>query len=138
MVCSEFPNDCVKVDVEFKAHQEGSIVPVWVIFPELRLPFFQKNQSKKLASTLGRLLRIDSATEDLRCPSVVRVLVEVNVTRPPIKRIWIGDEEFGFWQQADFKNWLAFCQYCEHFGYDERECFCKNPALKAEKPEAEK
>ena len=64
------PMSISKWSLEFKANQELAIAPVWVAFPELPLPFFQKQQLLRLAATLGRPLRVDAATSDLRRPSV--------------------------------------------------------------------
>ena len=79
---------------------------------------------------MGRLLKIDAATGDLRRPSVARVLVEIDVTRPQVKRVWIGDDEYGFWQKVESEIWPAFCPFCERFGHVESECFRKDPSLK--------
>ena len=69
------PMSLSKWSLEFKADHELAIAPVWVSFPELPIPFFQKNQLLRLAATLGRPLRVDAATIDLRRPSVARVMV---------------------------------------------------------------
>ena len=63
--------------MDFKANQEIVAAHVWVIFPELPIPFFSKVQLSKLAYTLGRLLKIDMATSDVRRPSVARLLIEM-------------------------------------------------------------
>ncbi|XP_027169476.1 uncharacterized protein LOC113769209 [Coffea eugenioides] len=123
--------------LDFKANKEISIAPVWVSFPSLPLPFFGRNPLNKLASVLGRPLKIDAATGDLRRLSVARVLVEIDVARAPAKRVWIGDEEYGFWQNMEYESWPAFCSFCERFGHDQQECYRKFPALRpAKNPQA--
>ena len=104
-----------------------------VSFPALPLPFFGRPVLHKLTSVLGRLLKIDAATEDLRRPSVARVLVEMDVTQTPVSRIWIGEEEYGFWQKVEYENWPEFCSFCERFGHEEQQCFKKHPTLKPTK-----
>ncbi|XP_027169589.1 uncharacterized protein LOC113769330 [Coffea eugenioides] len=133
-VCSS-PMAISKWSMDFKANQELAVAPVWVAFPDLPLPFFQKNQLMRLAATLGRPLRVDAATCDLRRPSVARVLVEINITAPPVKRVRIGDEEFGFWQLVEMENLPEYCSYCTIFGHATEQCFRKHPALRpAQRP----
>ena len=119
-----------KWTMDFKTNQEPSIVPIWVAFPGLPIFFFAKNLVTKLAATLGRVLKIDSATSTLRRPSVARVLVEMDVSKEPAKRVWIGDDDYGFWQPVEVENWPLFCHFCDRVGHKEEECFKKNPALK--------
>ena len=89
------PMTISKWSLDFKANKEVSIAPVWVSFPGLPIPFFARNLLNKLASVLGHLLKIDTATGDLRRPSVARLLVELDVTQPPVKKIWTGDLDRG-------------------------------------------
>ena len=98
------------------------------------IPFFQQTQLFKLASTLGRPLKIDASTSDMRRPSVARVLVELNVASNPVRRIWIGDEHFGFWQAIEMEIWLSYCGFCSRFGHAEEQCFHKNPFLRSDPP----
>nr|XP_027109380.1 uncharacterized protein LOC113729260 [Coffea arabica] len=124
------PMVVAKWTLDFKSNQEPSVVPIWVAFLGLPIPFFGKNQIFKLAATLGRVLKVDSATSDLRRPSVARVLVEMDVSKEPVKRIYIGDDDYGFWQAVEVENWPAFCKFCDRVGHLEGDCFKKNPGLK--------
>ena len=49
-----------------------------------------------IASTIGKQLRIDHATASSARPSIARLLVEYNVTQPPLPRIRIGVGDSGF------------------------------------------
>lgn len=79
-----------KWSLDFRANHELAVIPVWASFLDLSLPLFAKNQLGKLAAMLGRPLRVDVATSTLRRPSVARVLVEVDVSKEPMKRVWMG------------------------------------------------
>ena len=87
VVYKELAMTISKWSFDFKANKEVSIAPVWVSFLGLPLPFFGRNPLNKLASVLGRLLKIDAVTRDLRRPFVARVLVEIDVARTPMKKI---------------------------------------------------
>ena len=78
--------------LDFKTHQESTIVPVWVSFPALPLSLFNKKYISKLASLLGRSLRVDSTTLKLKRPSVAQVMIKMDIAHQPPKRIWIGDD----------------------------------------------
>lgn len=38
---------------------------------------------------------MDSATASLKRPFIARILVEVDMAKEPVQRIWIGGEDFG-------------------------------------------
>mgnify|MGYP001560426426 CR=1 FL=1 len=76
---------------------------------------------------MGRPLQVDAATTDLKRPSVARVLVELDVAVPPVKRVWIGDENVGSWQKVEYEQWPEYCRFCERIGHLEQDCFKKNP-----------
>nr|XP_027093600.1 uncharacterized protein LOC113714003 [Coffea arabica] len=123
-----------KWTLDFKAHQDATFAPVWVSLPSLPLPLFNKMYIAKLAGLLGRFLKIDSATLALKRPSVARVLVEMDVSVSPPHRIWIGEDQEGFWQSVEYENWPKFCGFCTRFGHEVGECFRKNPDLIPTKP----
>nr|XP_027101055.1 uncharacterized protein LOC113720377 [Coffea arabica] len=122
-----------KWTLDFKAHQDATLAPVWVSMPCLPLPLFNAVYIAKLAGLLGRCLKIDSATLSLRRPSVARVLIEMDVSKRPPHRVWIGEEQEGFWQEVVYESWPKFCGFCHRFGHEDGECFRKHPALKLDK-----
>ncbi|XP_027062808.1 uncharacterized protein [Coffea arabica] len=83
-----------KWTIDFKPGAESSIAPVWVNFPGLPLPFFEKQFLLKLGTLLGRPLKVDEATTSLKRPSVARILLEIDVLQSPKSRIWIGDDQW--------------------------------------------
>ncbi|XP_071939796.1 uncharacterized protein [Coffea arabica] len=122
-----------KWTLDFKAHQDSTYAPVWVSLPTLPLPLFNAVYIVKLAGLLGRCLKIDSATLALRRSSVARVLVEMDVSKQPPNRIWIGEDQEGFWQDVEYESWPKFCGFCTRFGHADGDCYRKNPDLKPSK-----
>lgn len=51
------PMTISKWTISFRPNQESSLAPVWVSFPELPIPFFEKNYLYKLGSLIGRPLQ---------------------------------------------------------------------------------
>lgn len=81
-----------KWTVNFRPDQDSSLAPVWISFPGLPIPFFDKQYLLKLGGLIGRLLKIDEATALLKRPSVACMLVEIDIRVEPKPRLWIGDE----------------------------------------------
>ena len=106
---------------------------MWVSLPALPLPLFNAVYIAKLAGLLGRCLKIDAATLALRRPSVARVLIEMDVSKQPPHRIWIGEDQEGFWQDVEYESWPKFCGFCSRFGHEEDECYRRNPDLQPPK-----
>ncbi|XP_071928061.1 uncharacterized protein [Coffea arabica] len=74
--------------------------------------------------------QVDAATLSIKRPSVARLLIEVDVAKPPLPRLWLGDEEYGQWQKVEFEGWPSFCGHCERIGHGEQECFRLHPERK--------
>lgn len=75
-----------------------------------------------IASTIGTPLRVDQATTSLSRPSVVRVLVEYDVTWRWVPRIRIGRQETGFWQDVLYEDVPQYCTGCRHLGHLVETC----------------
>lgn len=75
---------------EFRPDQKPPIVPIWLSFNHLPIHLFQKAPLLSLAALIGKPLKVESATQNLSCPSVARVCVEINLLKYSPKRIWIG------------------------------------------------
>ena len=82
-----------------------------------------------VASAIGKPLQIDQATVSLAHPSVARVLVEYDVTQPPLPRIQIGVGDFEFWQSVIFEKIPLYYASCKHLGHTIETCYVANPGL---------
>ena len=89
------PMTISKWTMDFMINKESSIAPVWVSLSGLPLPLFEKKYLLKIGSLIGRPLQVDSATLTLKRPSVASLLIDVDAANPPVRRIWIGDDEVG-------------------------------------------
>ncbi|XP_071920627.1 uncharacterized protein [Coffea arabica] len=57
----------------------------------------------------------------------------MDVSKQPPNRIWIGEDQEGFWQEVEYESWPQFCGFCTRFGHTEGDCYRKNPDLKPSK-----
>lgn len=62
---------------------------VWIRFPGLNLVFYDESILLALASTIGRPIRIDSNTFDVRRGRFARVCVEIDLNKPVVGKVWI-------------------------------------------------
>ncbi|KAI0519813.1 hypothetical protein KFK09_007274 [Dendrobium nobile] len=132
--CSYFIYNCqmriLKWTPFFDIKEESPIVPVWISFPNIRLHFFNSKVLHALGSIFGRPLQTDQATAARTCPSVVRVLVEVDISKKHPKEIWVGSKAYGYLQKAEFEKVPEFCIHCQIYGHAQVDCFKLNPELK--------
>lgn len=82
-----------------------------------------------IASAIGNPLRVDHATASVNRPSVARVLVEYDVSKPLLPRIWIGEGESGFWQDVVFERVPAYCNSCKHLEHSVESCYIGSQKL---------
>ncbi|PKU60352.1 hypothetical protein MA16_Dca027700 [Dendrobium catenatum] len=114
----------------FDVKEESPIVSIWISFPNLRLHFFNPKVLHALGSIFGCPLQTDQATASRTRPSVVRVLVEVDITKKHAKEVWVGSKDLGYLQKVEFEKILDFCVHCKAHGHSVSKCFILHPKLK--------
>lgn len=120
-----------KWSTDFRCSTESLIVSVWVSLPYLHVQFIHcKSALCSIASAISIPLRVDHTTASVNRPSVARVLVESDVSKPLLPRIWIGEGESGFWQDVVFERVPAYCDSCKHLGHSMESCYIVNPKLR--------
>ncbi|KAL3524665.1 hypothetical protein ACH5RR_013037 [Cinchona calisaya] len=87
-------------------------MPMWISFDQLPLCLFRKSSLFSFAKAVGTPLKIDIATATMSRPSVVRVCVEVDVSKPLPLRVRIKLERMGRWQPTTYENLPAYYTKC--------------------------
>lgn len=95
--------------------------------PNLPLHLFNFELIHRICAPIGRAIELDSATVRKSRPSVAKVRLEIDVTKPRLERVWI---EFvngegvvsGFWQRVEFLRVPIYCEECGRFGHDSLSC----------------
>ena len=86
-----------KWSTTFHNSEESPIVPVWFSLLFLPVHYMRcKEALYSIAATIGKSLRIDHATAAVSRHTVARVLIEYDISRPLLKRLWIGEKDTGF------------------------------------------
>ncbi|KAI0498485.1 hypothetical protein KFK09_019373 [Dendrobium nobile] len=114
----------------FDIKEESPIVPIWISFPNLRLHFFNQKVLHALGSIFGRPLQKDQATASCTRPSMARILIEVDITKKHLKKIWVGSKAYGYMQKVEFEKVPEFCSHCKMHGHAPSDCFKLHPELK--------
>lgn len=118
----------------FHVERESPIAPVWITFSRLPIQFFHAEALFQLCRLIGNPLRMDAATQTLKCPSIARVQVELDVLKQRPDKVWIGKEGLdSFWQRVEYESVPEYCTHCWHVGHSEELCHVRNPELKSSK-----
>ncbi|XP_060183937.1 uncharacterized protein LOC132613748 [Lycium barbarum] len=112
---------------DFKLEEDSPVVPIWVLLPELPFHCHSWHYIKQIVAPLGTPLMMDLATENRTRPSMAKVRVEINLTKPKMNSIWIGTEDKscprkGFTQKSEYENPPKFCTNCKILGHSILQC----------------
>lgn len=102
--------------------EDSSIFPVWVLLPDLPFHCHTWNYVKQIVAPLGMPLSMDVSTDNKTRPSMAKVRVEVDLTKPKINSVWVGAEDNscplkGFTVKLDYENVPKFCRHCRILGH---------------------
>ncbi|XP_059295368.1 uncharacterized protein LOC132048688 [Lycium ferocissimum] len=111
-----------KWNSDFKPEEDSPIVPVWVLLPGLLFHFHPWNYVKKILRPIGIPLSPDLATENRTRPNMAKVRVEVDLTKPRLNQIWVGQEDEanplkGFYQKIEYEGVPKYCRHCKILGH---------------------
>ncbi|CAO2827273.1 unnamed protein product [Amaranthus hypochondriacus] len=110
-------------------------MPIWVKFPGLALEYWSDTTLRKLASTLGPVIRVDNATTKHERMLYARVLVETNVHGEFPDDIYFINEIEELVNQKVLYDWKPiFCGKCKKMGHTEGKCRMGEPRKRVSKP----
>lgn len=78
----------------------------------------------------ANLYEIDHATASVSSPTVARILIEYDVFKPLLKRLWIGKKDTNFWQYIIFEKVPRYCATCKHLSHSDDTCYISKPELR--------
>lgn len=85
----KFPMRILKWTMDFNRTVESLIVPVWVRFPNLPYCLFHKAALTKIASMIGKPLKLDHETKAQSRPTFARICVKMDILVERPKTIFI-------------------------------------------------
>ncbi|PKU59645.1 hypothetical protein MA16_Dca020843 [Dendrobium catenatum] len=91
-----------------------------VLLPEKA--FSMGETLKTTCSIFGKTLKIDNATSSGSRPSVARILVELDVTKKYLDKIWIGPDTIEYVQSVSLEDFSMYYTHYYSLGYLKAEC----------------
>ncbi|VFQ66455.1 unnamed protein product [Cuscuta campestris] len=102
---------------EFDPSVDSPLSPVWIALEGLPIHLFEPNALFSIAKLVGSPLQLDSATLNLARPSVARVCVEIDLTKPIPHAVWIYLGQSSFLQPIHYEDLPDYCTSCRVFGH---------------------
>ncbi|RZB75177.1 hypothetical protein D0Y65_033878 [Glycine soja] len=96
---------------------------MWIRFPGLNLYFYDESVMLSLATTVGRPIKVDANTLDVKRGKFARVCVEVDTNKPMIGKVWMR----GHWYMMEYEGLNCICSDCGCFGHFSHECMSPKP-----------
>ncbi|CAH9071104.1 unnamed protein product [Cuscuta epithymum] len=113
-------------------------VPIWIKLPKLAMRLWKAKELGMIASQVGVPIIADKITQDIVYTHFARVLVEVDVTKPPVTQFPIvppsGNE---YMQQVIFETYPDYCYNCKMYGHHPFNCLKLNPPKEKDKLDAD-
>lgn len=91
---------------------------VWIRFPGLNLFYYDESILMAMAAAVGRPIKVDKNTLDVRRGRFARVCVEVDLTLPVVGKVWLRDH----WYQVEYEGLHRICSRCGCYGHLGRDC----------------
>ncbi|PNX86870.1 hypothetical protein L195_g042953 [Trifolium pratense] len=91
---------------------------VWIRFPGLNLFYYDESILMALAAAVGKPIKVDSNTLDVKRGRFARVCVEINLNKPVIGKVWLR----GHWYHVEYEGLHRICTTCGCYGHLTRQC----------------
>ena len=103
---------------------------VWVRFPGMPLEYYHKSTLRSIAMIIGRMEKIDYATENGNRGKFARVAISIDLAKPLISRFKID----GRVQEVEYEDLPTICYSCGRFGHVVETCTFQNEAAAVANP----
>lgn len=80
-----------------------------------------------IASTIGTSLKFDATTIASDFGHYARVLIDINLSKPPPDSILLKHDDFSFYVLFEYENLPAFCIVCSSLGHVASTCRSLKP-----------
>lgn len=91
---------------------------VWIRFPGLNLFYYDESILLAMASAVGKPVKVDHNTLNIRRGRFARVCVEVDLTKPVVGKVWLKD----LWYLVQYEGLHRICSSCGCYGHLGRDC----------------
>ena len=91
---------------------------LWVRLESLNMMYFEESAMKTIMSGIGKPIKIDFTTRMMERGNFARACVEVDLSKPVARKIWIQDH----WHEVLYESLHLICKRCDCYGHLERDC----------------
>ncbi|XP_074299345.1 uncharacterized protein LOC141630421 [Silene latifolia] len=100
-----------------------SVVPIWVLFPNLAPCFWSMSGLSNVASLVGKHVCADEVTTEKRKLAFARVLIEVDIFKELHGAVWLNTPYRGHIIQKVVYEWIPYyCTQCKKIGHTKEKC----------------
>ncbi|CAI0393759.1 unnamed protein product, partial [Linum tenue] len=96
---------------------------VWIQFPDLPIELYHPEAVLRIASKVGKPIRVDRATETGARAKFARVCIEADLTKPLVTQFKVAGVEY----DIQYEGLTNICFHCGKYGHPQTRC----PALHA-------
>lgn len=106
----------------FKLDEDAPFALVWVLLPNLPFHCHKWDYVKQILKPVGVPKTLDVATGSKKRPSLAKARVIINLTKPLLDKVWVGQEDDdsplkGYYQKLDYEQGPKFCKHCIRIGH---------------------
>ena len=105
---------------------------VWIRFSALNVLFYHESALRTIASAVGKPVKVDVVTTNGDRGKFARVCVEVDLSKPVVKRVKVEDQ----WQTVEYASLQLICGRCNCYGHAQRDCSIREEVSMNEKAKA--
>ena len=111
---------------------ESTCIPVWIELPRLQAHLQSPGALQSIAGMVGKFLCADSNVAQFNRPGTTRVCIEVDLTKPLPKSVWINNGGEVFAQQVviPHESLPPFCKKCMAIGHVSSACTMSFKAMR--------
>lgn len=112
---------------DFTPEEDSPITLVWVLLPKLLFHLHTWHYVKQILSPIGTPLGMDVATKGMTRPSMAKVRVEIDLTKPRLDHIFVGQRNAanplqGHEQKIEYEGVPKYCTHCRLLGHSINQC----------------
>lgn len=116
-----------KMESRISNRRNLPIVSVWINLPKLPFHLHTWHYVKQIVGEIGTPLEMDIAARGKTRSSMAKVIVEVDLLKPLLNSVWVGDEDDesplkGFTQMLECDNVPKYYRHYRKLGHSLMNC----------------
>nr|XP_009765570.1 PREDICTED: uncharacterized protein LOC104217118 [Nicotiana sylvestris] len=112
---------------DFTPEEDSPLAPVWVLLPKLPFHLHTWHYIKQILSPVGTPMYMDVATNGKTRPSMAKVRVEIDLSKPRLSHVFVGSKNatnplHGHEQKVEYEGITKYCNHCRLQGHEISQC----------------